>query len=340
MNALVEPSRIGRAPRPLDRLRSIKVKLAVVIVGAVIASLWAVIFGWQTGIRPRWLVLITGLTALATIQFLAHGMTRPLRDMARASRAMAAGDYSGRVATRSRDEVGELATAFNSMSARLAEVDAERQALIANVSHELRTPLAGARARLENIVDGVEPATPERLGAVLRSLERMGRLVDDLLDLSRLEAGVVPLERETVVVRDLVDAVAEEMSLAEPGLVLSVDVPAEVVVEADPERLHQVLINLVANAAQHGAGPVEVSARRMAGLIRIEVADHGPGLDEAQRAAVFDRFQRAGATTPGGVGLGLTIVRWVVELHGGSIRLEPNRPTGLRSIVELPVRAP
>ena len=325
------------APRPLDRLRSIKVKLAVVIVGAVVASLWAVVFGWQVGIRPRWLVLITGVTALAMIQFLAHGMTRPLRDMVRASQAMAAGDYSGRVATRSRDEVGELATAFNSMSARLAEVDAERRVLIANVSHELRTPLAGARARLENIVDGVEPATPDRLAAVLRSLERMGRLVDDLLDLSRLEAGVVPLNRETLIVRDLVDAVAEEMTLAEPGLDLRVDVPVTLAVDADPERLHQVLSNLVANAARHGGGPVNVIATAIPGRVRLEVADFGPGLDTAQRAAVFDRYQRAGATT-GGAGLGLAIARWVVELHGGSIRLEPNTPSGLRSIVELPNR--
>jgi signal transduction histidine kinase len=350
-------TRAGRsltAPRPLDRLRSIKVKLAVVIVGSVAASLYAVILGWQTGIRPRWLVLMTGITALTAIQFLAHGMTGPLRDMARASRAMAAGDYTGRVTTRSRDEVGELADAFNSMSSRLAEVDAERHALIANVSHELRTPLAGARARLENIVDGVEPATPERLGAVLRSIERMGRLVDDLLDLSRLEAGVVPIHRERVNVRDLVDAVAEEVSLtaevsptddaplvevgSRAGVApdLRIDVPSELSVDADPARLHQVLANLVANALVHGSGPVEISADRRAGVIRLVVADRGPGLDSAERAAVFDRFHRGEAATAGGTGLGLAIARWVVELHGGSIRLEPNTPTGLRSVVELP----
>src|SRR5581483_3959786 len=139
--------------------------------------------------------------ALGMVQLLARGMTSPLRDMAAGAREMAAGDYSRRVAASSRDEVGELARAFNVMAAELAETDRIRRDLIANVSHELRTPITALQAGLENLVDGVEPPGPEQLRTMLKQAERLGRLVTQLLDLSRLESGAIPLQRSAFEVR-------------------------------------------------------------------------------------------------------------------------------------------
>ena len=133
---------------------------------------------------------------LLTAQVLAHGMTRPLRAMTAAARAMAQGDYSRRVRATSRDEVGQLAVAFNQMAADLAAADQQRRELIANVSHELRTPIAALQAVLENLVDGVAAATPPRSRRRSRQTQRLGRLVAELLDLSRIDAGAVALELE------------------------------------------------------------------------------------------------------------------------------------------------
>ncbi len=232
--------------RPLDRLGSIKVKLGVVIVVSAVVSIVIVLWGWKTGIRPRFLIVITGVVALGVIQVLAHGMTKPLREMAAATGRIAEGDFDVRVTATSRDEVGDLARAFNLMVERSAAVDIQRRGLIANVSHELRTPLAAVRARLENIVDGIEPADAERMAAMLRSVERLGRLVEQLLDVSRLESGE-PLSIESFAVAEVIDAVVEEARMAEPVPDLVVDVRGDPHVDGDPERIYQVLANLSAS---------------------------------------------------------------------------------------------
>ena len=162
--------------------------------------------GWPVWLRP--LVAVT--VALLLVQLVAKGMTAPLRAMARAAEAMARGDYGRRVETTSRDEVGQLARAFNAMAAELAEVDRHRRDLIANAAHELRTPLAGLQATLENLSDGVVAPSPEILGRLTEQVDRMGRLVHDLLELSRLDAGVAPMRRDAVHVAELVAGVVRD----------------------------------------------------------------------------------------------------------------------------------
>ena len=142
--------------RPLDFARSIKLKLGLVIVAAVAVTVVVVSLGNRAGL-PAWLTgVAAALLALGMVQLLARGMTSPLREMVAATREMARGKYDRRVTATSRDEVGELARAFNAMAAELAEVDRVRRDIVANVSHELRTPLGALRARLENLVDEVE----------------------------------------------------------------------------------------------------------------------------------------------------------------------------------------
>jgi signal transduction histidine kinase len=291
--------------------------------------------------------LASGVLALGIVQVLARGMTSPLREMVAAAKAMARGDYSRRVTATSRDEVGELARAFNAMSADLAEADRQRRDLIANVSHELRTPITALRAVLENLVDGVEPPDAATLRTMTSQVERLGRLVDQLLDLSRLEAGVVPLERRSFALEPMLERVAEETRItAERGfgrdvrLSVSVD-PAGLQLDGDAERVHQVVANLMENAVRHSpeGGEVSLAVRAENGRVRIEVTDQGPGIPEGEAQRVFERFYRADAarsSTDGGTGLGLAIARWIVDLHGGEIHVERNTPRGCRMVVALP----
>ncbi len=268
----------------------------------------------------------------------------PLREMVGAARAMSKGEYGRRVTATSRDEVGELGRAFNRMAGDLAEVDRVRRDLIANVSHELRTPLGALRAMLENIVDGIETADPASLAALLQHVERLGALVEQLLDLSKLESGVVPLDRRPVLARDLLERVAREWqpTARAASVVLELGIePDGLELQADEARVHQVLANLVGNAIRHSppGGRVSVTAHRTASGAAFEVTDEGAGIAPEERARVFERFYRsdqARSSGDGGSGLGLAIARWIVELHDGTIRTEERTPHGCRMIVELP----
>ena len=324
--------------RPLDFIRSIKVKLGVVIVGAIAGTTVILELGAQANWSPKARLALAILIGLLVVQFLARGMTSPLREMADATSAMARGDYQRRVHATSRDEVGELARAFNAMAADLAGVERARRQFVADVSHELRTPLSALQALLENLVDGVEEPDPERLRVALEQTERLGRLVAQLLDLSRLEEGAVALEPRAFAVRPLLEQVTRERALDSAEVRLRVCVqPGDLEALGDPERMHQVVANLVDNAVRHSPhdGRVWLSAHRDGPRTVIAVADEGPGVPEEQAERIFERFERAGGGG-GGTGLGLAIARWIVDAHGGAIRVERRDPTGCRMVVELP----
>lgn len=331
--------------RPLDRVGSIKLKLGIAIVAAVGVAALTSMLGLRLGV-PVWVRPIVAVAiSLAMIQVLARGMTSPLREMARAASAMADGDYDLRVTASSRDEVGDLARAFNSMAAELAETDRQRHELIANVSHELRTPLSALQATLENLVDGVAPADGTTFAAMLAQTQRLGRLVTQLLDLSRLEAGMAPLHVAPVVVADVLGDVATEARMTHPSTTVDVDAADDVDLDGDAERLHQVVANLVDNAARYGPDgqPVRITARARGDDVVVTVEDRGPGIPDAELARVFERFHRtdgARSADAGGTGLGLAIARWIVDLHHGAIRVEHNAPTGCRVVVTLPRRRP
>jgi signal transduction histidine kinase len=329
--------------RPLDPLSSIKMKLGAVIVAAVAVTVLVVSVGTGAGASPAVSALAAGALSLGLVQVLAHGMTSPLREMAAAAAAMARGDYGRRVTASSRDEVGELARAFNGMATQLAEVDRVRRELVANVSHELRTPITALRAVLENLVDGVEAADPETLRTMLRQVERLGALVAQLLDLSRLESGAVPLQRGSFALLPLLEDAAGETRLRTTGVEVAVTVdPPGATADGDRDRVHQVVANLLDNAVRHSpaGGTVEVRGSRSRAGVTIEVCDEGPGIDEEERTKVFERFYRADSarsSKDGGAGLGLAIARWIVDLHGGDIRVEGRQPHGCRMVVVLPL---
>jgi signal transduction histidine kinase len=334
-----------RWPRPLDPMRSIKVKLGALVVGTLTATVSVVIIGLHDGIEARYLFPIGGVVSLALVQVLGHGITAPLREMAAASRAMARGDYSRQVRATSRDEVGQLAQAFNTMAGDLARVDRQRRELIANVSHELRTPISALQAVLENVVDGVAEPDPDTMRDALAQTQRLGRLITQLLDLSRLESGAVPLECRTFGVAPFLADAARRQQLGGRDVAISLRVePPELSVHGDPDRLHQVLANLLDNATRHTpvGGSVRLEACPSGRGVRLSVTDDGPGIPAQHREHVFERFSRlddARSADAGGSGLGLSIARWVVDLHGGTIAVVDS-PRGCRIDVDLPPAGP
>jgi signal transduction histidine kinase len=332
-------------PRPLDPIRSIKAKLALALgfAGGVGLLIFWGSLGWIP-VNLGWFAIAVAL-GLVTLQVMAHGATIPLREMTIAAKAMARGDYSRRVRTGSQDEVGELADAFNQMAADLEAADRQRRELIANVSHELRTPITALRGLLENVVDGVSEAEPETMRVALSQTERLGRLVAELLDLSRLDAGVTPLISKPIEVGAFLDDVVREARITADGN--GHDVKFEVFsprlgISGDRERLHQVFANLLDNAARHSpaGGTVTLRAERHDDTVRIAVTDQGDGIPQAERERVFERFTRGERAKDGGTGLGLAIARWVVQLHHGTIAVaDPESTPGCHIHVTLPLNA-
>ena len=330
--------------RPLDGVASIRVKLGVLVGASVVVAVIVAGVGEAAEV-PWWMsVPVTVAAALAVTQWLARGMTSPLREMTAAARRMAAGDYAQRVTATSSDEVGTLSRAFNAMAADLATADQQRRQLVATVSHELRTPLTAQRALLENLVDGVVQHDDEALRAALTQSERLSALVGDLLDLSRIDAGAAPLALTEVRVGELLRAgVSEAMVGGRSVLVRHETHPADLTVTADPGRLAQLVANLVDNAVRHSPpqGEVRVVARGVDDdTWWLEVCDDGPGIPADRVERVFDRFG-SGGDSAGGTGLGLAIASWVCELHGGTIIAlpTPSGSTGAHLRAVLPRRA-
>lgn len=324
----------------LDAVTSLKVKLGVLVATSVAVAVLLTLVGSAAHVPALLVLPVSVALALGVTQLLAAGMVAPLRRMTEVSRAMARGDYSGRVHTTATDEVGQLAAAFNRMAEDLATVDRERRDLIATVSHELRTPLTAMTALLENLADGVVPPDAEHLGSALDEAQRLGGLVEDLLQLSRLEAGVVDLDRQDVDLRALVEESVAQVASAGRRRAYALDLPDDLIVQGDPARLRQLLVNVLDNAARHAPPGTDVRVRAAAAADGwwLEVADDGGGVAPEDRERVFERFGTDGA---GGTGLGLAVARWVAQLHGGTLRfLDPERGRGARLRLDVPASTP
>ncbi|BBC33039.1 ATPase [Streptomyces graminofaciens] len=338
---------VRRGAGPLGNLRpfSIKTKLGTLVVVSVLITTGLLMIAVRTETELRFITVFSMIATLLITQFVAHSLTAPLDEMNTVARSISRGDYTRRVRDNRRDELGDLGHTINLMADELEAQDRQRKELVANVSHELRTPIAGLRAVLENIVDGVTQADPETMRTALKQTERLGRLVETLLDLSRLDNGVVPLRRRRFEVWPYLSGVLKEAQMvasARGGITsgsgnhtrtdvhLHLDVhPPELTANADPERIHQVVANLIDNAVKHSPphGRVTVKARRgpVPESLELEVLDEGPGIPESEWHRVFERFNRGAVSSPhgpgsdGGTGLGLAIARWAVDLHGGRI---------------------
>jgi signal transduction histidine kinase len=271
------------------------------------------------------------LAAILVSLFLSRRIVAPIRTLTDASQHIAEGHYDERVQVNGRDEIAQLAMRFNQMATQLEQVESMRRQLIGDVTHELRTPLTSIKGYMEGLVDGVLPSTPETFNQIHGEAARLSRLVDDLQELSRVEAKAYSLDIRSVPVRNLIQttikrlspqAAAKQITLQSS---LSPDLPA---VEADEDRITQVLVNLVANAIQYTpeGGQVMISAVRQADQVIISVSDSGIGIPREHLANLFTRFYRVdksrSRSAGGGSGIGLTIARHLVEAHGGRIWAE------------------
>jgi two-component system sensor histidine kinase BaeS len=280
--------------------------------------------------------LAAGAVAVVLALLLARRFARPVRAVSAAAARVAGGDLGARAPApaRGNDETASLARHFNAMAESLERQENERRHMIADIAHELRTPIAVMRARLEAIEDGVVPLGPEEVSRLQRQTALLARLVDDLRTLSLADAGRLSLERRRVDLAQIARSVATgfEARAAEAGVRVEVEAPAHLEASADPDRVSQVVSNLVDNAVRHTprGGVVRVRLDPAGAEARLEVLDSGPGVPEAALPHVFDRFFRADEgrnRASGGSGLGLAIVRTLVDLHGGRVEAA-NHPDG------------
>ena len=275
------------------------------------------------------IVAAVGISAVLSAQ-----VTRPLAQLAEAARNLAGGSYGERVRVRSGDEIGRLAASFNQMAASLQANEQRRTELVGDVAHELRTPLATLDGYLEGLEDGVIQAE-QRTWTLLRAeTSRLTRLVDDLQQLWRAEAGQLPLRPVALEAEPVLQSAADRFHVqaAERSITLGIDAPKPLpAVLADPDRLGQVLDNFVSNALRYGPVGQEVvlRARPHGRGITLSVIDHGPGLTAEQCGQVFERFYRVDPSRSralGGSGIGLAVARALAGAMGGRTWAESAGP--------------
>lgn len=291
--------------------------------------------------------LLMGFAAATASLFVAvlltPGLFKPLEDMAIAARQITrADDLSRRVPYANRpDEIGDLARAFNQTLERLERLFRTQQRLLADVSHELRTPLTTIRGNLD-LMRRMGETDPESLSAIQVEIERMTRLVGDLLLLARADSGGLPLERKPVELDYILFDVYRQVRILEPPVGIELTEVDQVTVLGDADRLKQLMLNLVENAVKYTppGGEVSLSLSKKAGWAFFEVSDTGIGIPPENLPHVFDRFYRvdkARTRAQGGSGLGLSIAKWVAQAHGGAIRVTSQVGEGTTFSVTLPL---
>jgi signal transduction histidine kinase len=305
-------------------------------------------------LRWRWLLatlvalLFSGLVGL----LLSGAISRPLGRLTAAAGAVARGQLDLRVPVRSRDELGRLSQAFNEMTGRLQAAHQHQVDFVANVSHELRTPLTAVKGLVETLRDGAvdDPQVRDRfLETVESETDRLIRLVNDLLTLSRADSEVLKLECEPADLGSLAQSVARRLAprAEDRGVALYVTATADAPLAlADPDRIEQVLVNLLDNAIKYSPpnGTVTIAVEERAdGMVQVRVSDEGIGIPTEDLPRIGERFYRADkarSRAEGGSGLGLAIAQALVEAHGGRLWLESKEGKGTVVTFTLPPLAP
>ncbi len=290
------------------------------------------------GIAGVFILLVTVFLAVRSLR----RMSRPLDDLVEASNKVAEGDFSVRVDVKGTPEVRTLLHGFNLMAERLQANDRQRRNMLADVSHELRTPLTVIQGNVEGILDGMYPADEARLQSILEETQVLSRLIEDLRTLALAESGALQLRKEPTDLGELVrDAAAGfETQVKEKAVSLELELSQMEEMNVDAQRIREVLSNLFGNAlrytpsrgvvkvglAESGAGPGKEA------LLFVE--DNGPGIESADLPHVFERFYKS--SDSGGMGLGLSIAKYLVEAHGGKIWAESETGRGTRIAFTLP----
>jgi len=286
----------------------------------------------------------TIIVALLLGVLLSRSITRPIRELTKATHAMAGGNLNQTVNVRSRDEIGELAKSFNKMSSDLSRSFNLRKQMTADIAHELRTPLSLIIGHAEGVHDGVLEPNHENFEIIREEAERLEHLVNDLRTLSLADAGELSVDFQPVNINDLMsDVYTHYISLFNQHHITLNLKPAPVILKAnlDPSRFSQVLNNILDNALRYTpeGGSVEMETAQVENKIRISIQDNGEGVTPEIAAHLFDRFYRADEArnrNDGGSGLGLAIAKSIIEMHNGKIWAESEKGRGLRMVIELP----
>jgi len=299
--------------------------------------------------RVNRLLLLGALGAAVVALFLgillARTLSRPIRELTLATRSVAQGELGLEVPIRSKDELGELAASFNQMSADLLQARDLRRQMTADIAHELRTPLSIILGHSEALSEGVLPPSAETYQVMYEEAKRLSRMVEELRTLSLAEAGELELTLRLVSPGDLMTraAAAHTPQAEKKGVELALDIGSDLAeVEVDPDRIAQVLDNLISNALRYSpeGGCVKLSAQGDRIQVKLIVEDSGPGVSAEEAPYIFDRFYRGDKARPrqeGSSGLGLAIAQSIVEAHDGQISAESEMGVGMRFIVTLPV---
>jgi two-component system sensor histidine kinase BaeS len=301
----------------------------------------------QQQLKASWVIAAVALALAALVAWLLSRMVlAPVKRIARATHHLASGDYATRVPSGSRDELGALAQDFNALAVTLGKNESLRRDFMSDVSHELRTPLAVLRGELEAVEDGLRPMSIETTQSLQAEVATLGKLVDDLYELSLSDAGALayrmaPLD-VTAVLQGTLAAFAPRFAAS--AIDMSIDLPERATCLADADRLRQLFNNLCENTLRYtdSGGRFAVRGAVAGGRLRLDFDDSAPGLPEDQLPLAFERFFRAEGSrnrASGGAGLGLAISRNIVEAHLGSIGATASPLGGVRVTVILPLRA-
>jgi signal transduction histidine kinase len=277
--------------------------------------------------------------SLVVSGLVARRLSGPIRDMEEATRHIAAGDLDVRLGDYPPHELGRLAASINHLAERLKHLEAARAQFISEIAHELRTPLTAIKGLLVNLIDSPGPGEGSSLEIADRETDRLIRLVNQLLDFSRWQAGGLELNRAAVDVGDVARAAAtlSEGRASHRGLSLTRDIRPDLpIVSADPDRLQQVILNLLDNAIKFtpSGGQVTLAAGGCEEGVEVSVQDTGRGMSDDEQDKVFEAYYRGAG---GGTGLGLTVARAIVDAHGGQMGLESSLGQGSRVWFRLPL---
>ncbi|MBD2248057.1 ATP-binding protein [Nostoc sp. FACHB-888] len=277
---------------------------------------------------------------------LARGLSKPIETMQTFAMRLGSGHFGDKLIIHQNNELDQLAAELNRMSQRLALLDQERRAFLANVSHELRTPISNVQVTIDALKSGAyeEPQLRDRfLQTIENEIKRLSRLIHDLLDLGRLEAGVTQLEQQTISLPGLINRAVSTMEPRMQALGISVRVKViDLQIQGDPERLLQAILNVLDNAIKHSASDSQVfiSAYNQGKQVVVKIQDQGRGISEGDLPRIFEQFYTTDPSRKGsGSGLGLAIAKRIIEAHQGSITASSVANEGATFMICLPLKA-
>jgi two-component system sensor histidine kinase BaeS len=280
--------------------------------------------------------VLGGLAVILSVVF-SGKLTRPLKKLESAAAAISEGDLSKRVDVRGQDELAGLAGVFNRMAQKLQIQDSLRKKLLSNVAHELRTPLTAVQGEIEGMMDGLIPVGKDQLQSLQEEVSRLKKMLEGMEELTRAQASALTLKKRKIEMKPFLENIAGRMSrpVRDKGIVTTIECEEGLTANADPDRLSEVVINLVSNAlkAVEQGGTVTISAVRNGTDVVLEVRDTGIGIKEEDQPFIFERFYKSFS---GGLGLGLAIVRELVQAHGGTIDVRSSYGSGSVFKVSLP----